>query len=61
MSDPASGVFAFPGVLVLGMGVFVLGFASFSTIRDSDWWVVTRGTARGRYDRLRRTLGTRRG
>lgn len=61
MSELASSVLAFPGVLVLGTGVFVLGFAIASAIRDSDWWVVARGTTRGRYDRLRRSMGTRRG
>lgn len=32
-----------------------------SVARDADWWVITRGEARGRIDRLRRGVKSHRG
>lgn len=32
-----------------------------SIARDADWWVITRGVVRGRFDRFRRRVKPRRG
>ncbi|MGP4021448.1 hypothetical protein [Saccharopolyspora sp. 5N708] len=44
------------------VGVLVLGFVVAPVVRDSDWWVIARGLASGRCNRVRRVLrGVRRG
>ncbi len=59
MSDPGNAL-AFVG-LVLG-GALVFGSDVASAVRDSDWWVLVRGSAAGKRDRLLRFMrGVRRG
>lgn len=59
MSNPSNAL-AFVGLALVGAVVF--GFAVASAVRDSDWWVIARGSATGKRDRLIRFVrGVRRG
>ena len=50
-----------PIVLLGVIALTMISAGVISILRDADWWLVARGTARGRYERLRRALAARRG
>ncbi len=47
-------------LLCLLAAAIILG-SLISIARDADWWVITRGEARGRFDRIRRGVKPHRG
>ena len=47
--------------VVAVVAVLMVGAQLVSIARDSDTWVIVRGMARGRFDRIRRRIKPRRG
>ncbi len=49
-------------LLLLGVIALLMAGAQLVSIaRDADWWVITRGEVRGRFDRIRRGVKPHRG
>lgn len=50
------------GLAVIALiALLMVGAQLVSIVRDSDAWVIVRGVARGRFDRIRRRIKPRRG
>lgn len=54
MPDPVSSTIALCGLALFG--ALALGMSIADAARDSGWWVVVRGIARGRYLRIMRAV-----
>lgn len=60
MPDPVAEVLVIVGLVLVG--ALLLSFGVADAVRDSDWWVIARGTASGKRARLVRLVrGVRRG
>lgn len=59
MSDSSSQIAAITVVALVAL--VMVGAQLVSIVRDSDAWVIVRGVARGRFDRIRRRIKPRRG